>query len=133
GPLLAKGYGWANKENNVRADENTLFYIASNTKAFMGLVAAMMDSEKKILLDSSFKKYFTALHFKNEISNKVSYRHLLTHTSGLHNNALVFRLAFSGDIEKQSILGLLGDATKTIIEPGVFDYDNLGYNIYGLA
>ncbi len=133
GPLLAKGYGWANRENNVRADENTLFYIASNTKAFMGLVAAMLDNEKKIVLDSSFKKYFTALQFKNEISNKITNRHLLTHTSGIQNNPIVFRMAFSGDIEKQTILGLLGDATKTVTEPGVFDYDNLGYNIYGLA
>ena len=133
GPLLAKGFGWANKENGVRADENTLFYIASNTKAFMGLAAAMLDSEKKISLDSSFKKYFTSVHFKNEISNKVSYRHLLTHTSGLVNNALVFRMAFSGDIERETMLRLLSDATIAKTEYGIFDYDNLGYNIYGLA
>ena len=133
GPLLSKGYGWANKETGVKADENTLFYIASNTKAFMGLVAAMLDSEKKILLDSSFKKYFSPLHFKNDISNKISYRHLLTHTSGLQNNAIVFRMAFSGDIEKETMLRLFTDATIARTEYGIFNYDNLGYNIYGLA
>ena len=133
GPLLAKGYGWANKEAGIRADENTLFYIASNTKAFMGLVAAMLDGEKKILLDSPFKKYFTSLHFKNEISDKISYRHLLTHTSGLVNNALVFRMAVSGDIEKETMLRIFSDATIAKTEYGIFHYNNLGYNIYGLA
>ncbi|HZI53175.1 MAG TPA: serine hydrolase, partial [Chitinophagaceae bacterium] len=67
GALLAKGYGWADKEANIKANENTLFYIASNTKAFTALAAAMLDREKKILLDSPFKKYFTAIQFKNEI------------------------------------------------------------------
>jgi CubicO group peptidase (beta-lactamase class C family) len=46
---------------------------------------------------------------------------------------MVFRMAFSGDIEKQTMLKLLSEATIVKTEPGIFDYDNLGYNIYGLA
>ena len=132
GPFFIKGYGWADKEARIKADENTLYYIASCTKSFMGLAAAMLDQEKKILLDSSFKKYLTAIHFKNEIGNNVTNRNLLTHTSGLENNPLVFRMAFSGAIEKDEILNLLSDATVAEKPIGVFDYDNLGYNIYGL-
>lgn len=133
GPLFIKGFGWADKEAGIKADENTLFYIASNTKAFMALAAAMLDQEKKIFLDSPFKKYFPAINFKNNIGNNITNRHLLTHTSGIQNNPIVFRMAFSGDNEKQAMLRLLSDATKTVAEPGVFNYDNLGYNIYGLA
>ena len=133
GPFFIKGYGWADKEAGIKADENTLYYIASCTKSFMGLTAALLDREKKILLDSSFKKYFTSVHFKNEIGNNVTNRNLLTHTSGLENNPLVFRMAFSGQIEKNEILNLLADATVAKKQLGVFDYDNLGYNIYGLA
>ena len=132
GPFFIKGYGWANKEAGIKADENTLYYIASCTKSFMGLTAALLDREKKILLDSSFKKYLTGIHFKNEIGNNVTNRNLLTHTSGLENNPLVFRMAFSGAIEKNEILNLLSDATVAKKPLGVFDYDNLGYNIYGL-
>ena len=133
GALLTKGYGWADKEANIKANENTLFYIASNTKAFTALAAAMLDQEKKILLDSPFKKYFPAIQFKNNIRNDITNRQLLTHTSGIQNNPMVFRMAFSGDVENQAMLRLLGDASKTVTEPGVFAYDNLGYNIYGLA
>ena len=132
GPFFIKGYGWADKETGIKADENTLYYIASCTKSFMGLTAALLDREKKILLDSSFKNYFRAIHFKNEIGNNVTNRNLLTHTSGLENSPLTFRMAFSGAIEKNDILKLLSDATVAKKPFGVFDYDNLGYNIYGL-
>lgn len=133
GPFFIKGYGWADKEAGIKADENTLYYIASCTKSFMGLTAALLDHEKKILLDSSFKKYFTGIHFKNEIGNYVTNRNLLTHTSGLENDPLVFRMAFSGAIEKKEILNLLSERTIAKKPWGVFDYDNLGYNLYGLA
>ena len=132
GPFFIKGYGWANKEAGIKADGNTIYYIASCTKSFMGLTAALLDHEKKILLDSSFKKYLRAIHFKNEIGNNVTNRHLLTHTSGLENNPLVFRMAYSGAIDKNEILNLLSYATVAKKQFGVFDYDNLGYNIYGL-
>ncbi|HEX6847066.1 MAG TPA: serine hydrolase [Chitinophagaceae bacterium] len=132
GPFFMRGFGWANKEAGIKADENTLYYIASCTKSFMGLTAALLDHEKKILLDKSFKEYFSNIKFKNEIGSNVTNRTLLTHTSGLENNPLVFRMAFSGAIEKNEILTLLSNATLAKKQFGVFDYDNLGYNIYGL-
>jgi CubicO group peptidase (beta-lactamase class C family) len=132
GPLLIKGYGWADKEGGIKADENSLFYIASNTKAFMGLAAALLDHEKKIFLDSSFKNYLTKTRFKNEIGSNVTIRNLLTHTSGLENNALVFRMAFSGQIGKDEITRVFSNETISKKPYGVYDYDNLGYNIYGL-
>ena len=132
GPFFIKGFGWADKEANIKADENTVYYIASCTKSFMGLTAAILDKEKKILLDNSFKNYLTGIHFKNGVGNNVTNRNLLTHTSGLENSPLTFRMAYSGAIEKNEILNLLSTATVAKKEPGVFNYDNLGYNIYGL-
>ena len=54
GPFFIKGYGWANKEAGIKADENTLYYIASCTKSFMGLTAALLDREKKDLARQLF-------------------------------------------------------------------------------
>src|SRR6188474_2506031 len=51
GPVFIKAYGTANKTTGEKADVNTEFYIASTTKSFMGLAAALLDYEKKILLD----------------------------------------------------------------------------------
>src|SRR5215207_7723280 len=52
GPIFNKAYGWADKEAGIKADVNTAFYIASSTKSFTALAAALLDQEKKITLDS---------------------------------------------------------------------------------
>ncbi|MGB8191519.1 MAG: serine hydrolase [Chitinophagaceae bacterium] len=132
GPVFIKAYGWADKEAGIKADENTLFYIASSTKSFTGLVAALLDHEKRIMLDSPFKKYFGPPQFKNEIGDNVTVRSLLTHTSGLDNSPLVFRMAYSGSIAENEMQQVLKDATVSKANPGQYKYDNLGYNIYGM-
>lgn len=130
GPIFNKGYGWANKEAGIKADVNTAFYIASSTKSFTALAAALLDYEKKIMLDDPVKKY---LRFNTDIGNEVTVRSLLTHTSGLENSPLTFRMAYTGTSEEKEMLRVLSDATVAKTKPGAFKYDNLGYNIYGLA
>jgi CubicO group peptidase (beta-lactamase class C family) len=132
GPLLMKGYGWLDKEAGIKANENSLFYIGSNTKAFTALAAVLYDREKKIRLDSSFKKYLAGTTFKNEISSNITVLDLLNHTSGLFNNPLVFRMASSGQTGKDDISSALSNETVAKNPHGVYKYDNLGYNIYGL-
>jgi CubicO group peptidase (beta-lactamase class C family) len=133
GPVFVKAYGWADKEASIKADENTLFYIASSTKSFTGLAAALLDHEKKIMLDDPFKKYFLPLQFKNEIGDNVTIRNLLTHTSGLENSPLTFRAAYTGDIQQNEMQQVLKDVTVVKSTPGQYKYDNLGYNIYGMV
>lgn len=133
GPVFIKAYGWADKEAGIKADENTLFYIASSTKSFTGLAAALLDHEKKIMLDKPVKNYFAPLRFKNEIGDNVTVRSLLTHTSGLENSPLTFRMAYSGAIQENELQQLLTDVTVARSAPGQYKYDNLGYNIYGMA
>ncbi len=132
GPKHIKAYGWANKAKGEKADVNTEFYIASTTKSFMGLAAALLDHEKKIKLDDPVKSYLTKVPFKAEIGNDVTIRTLLTHTSGLDNGPLTFRMAYTGTSDSKEMLYVLASATTVKTKPGKYEYDNLGYNIYGL-
>ena len=50
-PIFMQAYGLANKEAGTKADSNTLYYIASSTKSYMALAAALLDREGKIKLD----------------------------------------------------------------------------------
>src|SRR2546423_13775370 len=50
-PIFIRAYGIAEKEAGVKADTDTLYYIASSTKSFMALAAALLDKEGKIKLD----------------------------------------------------------------------------------
>src|SRR4051812_27970199 len=56
-PIFLHAYGMADKEAGIQADPDTLFYIASSTKSFTALAAAMLDGEGKIKLSDPVTKY----------------------------------------------------------------------------
>ena len=133
-PIFVRAYGMADREAGIKADPDTLYYIASSTKSFTALTAAMLDKEGKIKFSDPVTKYTPGIQFKNEIPPKITIRDLLTHTSGLRNIALHNRPAFTGQIDQRELDHAFAEAT-TFNEAnfGKYNYTNLGYNIYGLA
>ena len=132
-PIFLRAYGMADREAGIKADTDTLFYIASSTKAFTALAAAMLDREGKIRFSDPITKYATGVSFKEQIPDKVTVRDLLTHTSGLRNSPLVNRMAFTGQIDEREIDHVFAQGTTYAEDRyGKYAYDNLGYNIYGL-
>ena len=132
-PIFLRAYGLADREANRKADTDTMWYIASSTKSFTALAAAVLDKEGKIKFSDPVTKYTTGATFKNEIPEKVTVRDLLTHTSGLRNGILVNRLAYTGQIDPNDIDRVFAEATVfNEANYGNYAYTNLGYNIYGL-
>ena len=133
-PIFVRAYGMADKEAAIKADNDTLYYIASSTKSFTALTAAMLDKEGQIKFADPVTKYTPGIQFKNQIPDKITIRDLLTHTSGLRNTPLMNRLAFTGQIDQREIDHVFAAGT-TFNEAnfGKYAYTNLGYNIYGLA
>jgi CubicO group peptidase (beta-lactamase class C family) len=133
-PIFLRAYGMADREAGIKADTDTLFYIASSTKSFTALSAAMLDREGKIKFAEAMTKYTPGIRFKSDIPDKITIRDLLTHTSGLRNGALVNRLAFTGQIEQSEVDRVFAEGTTfSDTNFGKYNYTNLGYNIYGLA
>ena len=64
-PIFVRAYGMADKEAGIKADTDTLFYIASSTKSFTALAAAMLDKEGKIKFSDPVTKYTPGIRFKN--------------------------------------------------------------------
>jgi CubicO group peptidase (beta-lactamase class C family) len=132
-PIFLKAYGIADKQAGIEADTDTLFYIASSTKAYTALAASMLDREGKIKFSEPFNSYTKGIQFANPVPDKVTIRDLLTHTSGLQDNALVHRMAFTGQIDPNAIDTVFAKGmTFTEARYGQYNYDNLGYNIYGV-
>ena len=131
-PVWVKAYGWADHERHIKADENTLFYIASATKSFTAMAAALLDAQGKIRLDGRIGKYIPAITFKDRVpADKITVRNLLTHTSGLQNDALTFRMAYSGTVDSREMAQVVANATRYIDSNYLhYHYDNLGYNFY---
>src|SRR5437867_9776211 len=79
-PIFLRAYGMADMEAGLKADTDTLFYIASSTKSFTALAAAMLDQEGKIKFSDALTKYTPGIRFKSDIPDKTTIRDLLTHT-----------------------------------------------------
>ncbi|HVF29428.1 MAG TPA: serine hydrolase domain-containing protein [Pyrinomonadaceae bacterium] len=132
-PIFVRAYGLADIEGGIQANNDTLFYIASSTKAFTALAASMLDKEGKIKFSDPATKYAAGIQFKNAIPEKITIRDLLVHTSGLRNDWLVHRTAYTGQIDPREISHVFANGT-TVNDAilGTYRYTNLGYNVYGL-
>lgn len=81
--VVRKGYGVTDLQTREKVDENTLFFIASNTKLFTGTALAMLEHRGRLSLDDKITKYFPWFRLYDTISTKlVSIRDLLTHRIG---------------------------------------------------
>jgi D-alanyl-D-alanine carboxypeptidase len=80
--VKATGYGLANLELNVPATGHSVFEIGSMTKQVTAELVMMLVEEGKLSLDDSLTKYLPGAP---DEWRGIRLRHLLTHTSGLHD------------------------------------------------
>lgn len=88
--VFAKGYGHLEEGKSKKADENTLYAIASNSKAFTSAIVAMLVQEGKLDWNEKVVDYLPYFEvYDKDISQMVTIKDLLTHRIGLGT--------FSGD------------------------------------
>lgn len=88
--IFSKGYGVREYGKDTPVDENTLFVIASCSKAFTTAALAILVDNKKINWDDPVIKYLPGFQMYDPwVTNEITIRDLVTHRSGL--------ATFSGD------------------------------------
>jgi D-alanyl-D-alanine carboxypeptidase len=124
-----KAYGLANIELNVPASDDTIFQIASTTKAFTATAIMSLVEEGKFSLDERVRKILPQLPLA---WNGVTVRHLLTHTSGLPDVVL-------GEDSDEVIAQTRPEALKKLARmplpgrPGAkWSYNQTGYVLLGM-
>ncbi len=81
--VLMKGFGVKELNGTDKVDENTLFMIGSNTKAFTATAVAMLDADKKISLDDKVTKWIPQFKLDNKAAGEQAIvRDLLCHRLG---------------------------------------------------
>ena len=81
--VLMKGYGVKELGLTEPVDENTLFMIGSNTKAFTATILAMLQANGKLNLDDKITKYIPSFKLENKpAGDMVTIRDLLCHRIG---------------------------------------------------
>jgi CubicO group peptidase (beta-lactamase class C family) len=82
--ILLKGFGKANIEKNINANENTIFRLGSISKTFVALAILKLQEEGRLNLKDKIKEIIPEIKFNNNWEDKYPIRieNLLEHTSG---------------------------------------------------
>ncbi len=89
--IYEKGFGVKDVKTGEKVDANTLFAIASNSKAYTATLMAMLVEEGKVSWDDNVRDYLPWFElYDNYVSSEMTIRDLLCHRSGL--------ATFSGDL-----------------------------------
>lgn len=114
------------------ATGDTPFYIASQTKAFVGLLAVKLDAGGVFDLDQTMADVWPEVTLPAGADpSAITFRDLLSHQGPVENEALSFRTAYSDRVPAADYARLLSTGSEARA-PG-FDYSNLGYLLYGAA
>lgn len=128
--LYKKGFGYADLEKKVEADENILYNIGSVSKTFTAIAIFQLIEQGKIELTDSVSKYLPWFKGENEKGKleDITIKELLSHTSGIWrdgNTPHWFSGEFPGTLQP-----ILSEAL--VFEPSSeFKYSNYGFAVLG--
>lgn len=127
--IFGQGVGRADFESDRPNFVDTKFAIGSVTKQFTAAAIMQLKEKGLLSLDDSIAKYFP--DYPEDAANKVTIRHLLTHTSGIVNFTSV--PAYVQWKDQDVPLDVQINAISTLpleFEPGTkFSYSNSGYKL----
>ena len=127
--VLAKGYGLRNIQANLPVTADTIFPIASSSKAFTTMALGILVEEGKLAWDEPVTKYLPAFALKDEVAGeRMTPRDLVTHRSGLPRHDLVW---YSAKLSRTELVDRL-----PYLEPNEdfrekFQYQNLMFMTAG--
>lgn len=101
--LVMKGYGIKETGTSDKVDENTLFMIGSNTKAFTATALAMLEADKKISLNDKVQKWLPGFKLYDPwVAKEANIRDLLCHRLGFETFQGDF-MYFDSDLSAQQV------------------------------
>lgn len=130
--VLAKGYGVRKLGEPTAVDENTLFGIASNTKAFTAAALAMLVDEGKISWDDAVVKHLSGFQLYDPyVTREMTIRDLLTHRSGLGLGAGDLLWWPPTDYSREELVRRLRYIKPATSFRSRYAYDNVLYMVAG--
>lgn len=138
--IYKNAWGIANRDWNIPMSTEDQFDIASLNKSFIAVLVLLAEKDGKWQLEDPITKHLSKGVIKGQFNEKMTFHHLLTHTSGLpdydgvpddlkfHNYQKFKRLHFTNT----DYLNYIGQL-KPLHEPGTaFHYSNFGYHLLAL-
>lgn len=131
--IHSKGYGVRSMKTMQPVNENTLFGVASNSKAFTAAALAMLSDEGKLNWDDKVRDYIPEFKLYNPyVTEEFTIRDLLTHRSGLGLGAGdLMMFPDQNTFTKKDIIHNLRYLKPVSSFRTKYDYDNLLYIVAG--
>ncbi len=131
--IWAKGYGYADLEQQVPATSQTLYRIGSVTKLFTATAIMQLRDAGQLRLDDPIKRHLPWFQIQNRFPDApdIIFWHLLTHTSGLPRNAAFPHWTDHKFPTREELIAALPDQ-ELVYPPGSrVKYSNLGATLAG--
>lgn len=104
--IFCKGYGKRDVERGLPVTADTIFPIASNTKAFTSFLLAKLVEEGKVNWDDPVRKYIPEFRlYTEELSELVTLRDLIAHRTGIPRHDVLCYLV--KDLSEEEVLEAL--------------------------
>lgn len=131
--VVAKGYGVRKLGEATPVDENTLFGIGSNTKAFTTAALAILIDEKKLAWDDPVQKHLPWFQlYEPYVTRELTVRDLLTHRSGLGLGAGDLMYFPASTFSREEILRRMRYIKPASSFRSKYAYDNALYMAAGM-
>ncbi len=130
--FVAKGYGVRKMGETANVDEQTLFGIASNTKAFTATALGLLVEEGKLEWDAPVVKFLPWFQLSDPyVTREITIRDLLVHRSGLGLGAGDLLWWPSSTYDRKEIARRLRFIPLVRSFRSAYAYDNVLYLIAG--
>jgi CubicO group peptidase (beta-lactamase class C family) len=129
--IVQKGYGFLESGKPEKVDENTLFMIASNTKAFTGTAMAMLEQEGKCSLDDRVQKYLPSFKMKDPwVAEHITLTDVMSHRIGMETFQGDF-MYWESDLTSDEVIDKFGMLTPMYNFRTKWGYCNAGFLVAG--
>ncbi len=130
--VLSKSYGMADGSAGIRADENTLWYLASTSKSFTGFAISLLAARGALRFDDPITKLLPSVSWNPEVhADSLTLASFLSHTHRVNDNAVVQSAAYTGAIPEAQWPDLIAMAGRMPTADLV--YSNFGYNVAAMV
>ncbi len=116
--IYKKGFGAANLEHNIPISTSTIFHAGNWNRQFTAFAIILLEDQGKLSLQDDIRKYIPEIP---DFGKKITLHHLLSHTSGLDDYAVLKPLAGWNDDDtftKQHAFHFLKNQKKLNHNPG---------------
>ena len=129
--VLARGFGLRDLENNLPADQHTLFAIGSTTKAFTSALIGMLEDDGIVAFDDPVTRHIPEFNLAVDTRGQpVTIRDLLCHRTGYTRMGLLWA---GGGMNRDEVLQAVARAEPMKPFRKAFQYNNVMYMVAGQA